>query len=106
MVVQKLNAVQIAHDVTHGEDSVLMARIARLTNGFCDLATRVSGIVNILVPQSPEYTIAFGLLEIIFKVSGNKKPRSIADLIRLLWIRKRSSRLLQSSLNVLQRSYH
>ena len=79
-----MNAVQNAHDATHGDDSVLMARVARLTNGFCDFATRVSGIVNILVPQSPEYTIAFGLLEIVFNVSGNKKPRSDVDSFRLL----------------------
>ena len=93
-----MKTVQSTHDTIHGEDSALMARIAQLTNGFCGFATRVSGIVNILVPQSPEYTIAFGLLEIVFKVSGKKNRRSNTNPFRLLWIRKRSNKLLQISL--------
>lgn len=36
--------------------------------GFCDVAARTSGIVEILLPQSPEYSILYGMLIILFKV--------------------------------------
>jgi hypothetical protein len=39
-------------------------------NNFCDFAYKLSGIVNILVPQSPEYSIPYGVLIVIFKVSS------------------------------------
>jgi hypothetical protein len=38
-------------------------------NNFCNFAYKLSGIVNILVPQSPEYSIPYGVLIVIFKVS-------------------------------------
>ena len=38
------------------------------TNAFCELSLRFSSIVNILLPQSPEYTISYGLLALLFKV--------------------------------------
>jgi hypothetical protein len=38
-------------------------------NNFCDFAYKLSGILNILVPQSPEYSIPYGALIVIFKVS-------------------------------------
>ena len=41
---------------------------SEFVNRFCDVAIRTSGIVEILLPQSPEYTVTYGLLIILFKV--------------------------------------
>lgn len=38
------------------------------TNAFCEFSLRFSSIVKILLPQSPEYTISYGLLALLFKV--------------------------------------
>lgn len=38
-------------------------------NSFCDFTVKLSGIVNIMIPQSPEYSIPYGALVVIFKVS-------------------------------------
>jgi hypothetical protein len=35
---------------------------------FCQVVGKTSGLVNTLLPQSPEYTIPFGMLIILFKV--------------------------------------
>jgi hypothetical protein len=40
-------------------------------NNFCDFAYKLSGILNILVPQSPEYSITYGALIVVFKVSAD-----------------------------------
>lgn len=39
-------------------------------NSFCDFAVKLSGIVNILIPQSPEYSIPYSALIVVFKVSA------------------------------------
>ncbi|KIM98562.1 hypothetical protein OIDMADRAFT_56911 [Oidiodendron maius Zn] len=53
-----------------------MGRISsEFVNGFCDVAIRTSGIVEILLPQSPEYTVTYGLLIILFKSVVTKKDR-------------------------------
>jgi hypothetical protein len=43
---------------------------ADFANNFCDFTYKLSGILNILVPQSPEYSITYGALIVIFKVSA------------------------------------
>jgi hypothetical protein len=50
------------------EQSELWKLTADFANNFCDFANKLSGIVNILVPQSPEYSITYGALIVIFKV--------------------------------------
>ena len=49
--------------------SVAERRTGAFINGFCDFVVKASGIVGTLIPQSPEYTVTFGVLLIIFKVS-------------------------------------
>jgi hypothetical protein len=39
------------------------------TNAFCEFSLRFSSIVKILLPESPEYTISFGLLSLLFQVA-------------------------------------
>jgi hypothetical protein len=39
------------------------------TNSFCEFSLRFSSIIKILLPQSPEYTMSYGLLALLFKVA-------------------------------------
>jgi len=43
-------------------------RLADLADAFCEFATRISSVVEILIPQSPEYTIPFNCILLIFQV--------------------------------------
>ena len=43
-------------------------KTADFINGFCDFAWKTSAIVSTLLPQSPEYTVTFGVMMLIFKV--------------------------------------
>ena len=44
--------------------------------GFCNVATKASGLVETLLPQSPEYTVTFGVLLLLFKVSSARVWRA------------------------------
>ena len=48
--------------------SVAERRTADFINGFCDFAVKTSGVIITLLPQSPEYTVTFGIIILIFKV--------------------------------------
>jgi hypothetical protein len=37
-------------------------------NDFCRVANQTSEIVRFMLPNSPEYTVTFGLLALLFKV--------------------------------------
>ena len=40
-----------------------------LANGFCEVAARLSPVLQVMVPQTPEYAVPFGCLTLLFKVS-------------------------------------
>jgi len=40
----------------------------KFMESFSEFALRFSGIVEILLPQSPEYTVTYGVVIILFKV--------------------------------------
>jgi hypothetical protein len=42
-------------------------QLADLANALCEFATRISGVVEIFIPQSPEYVIPFNCIVLIFK---------------------------------------
>jgi hypothetical protein len=44
-------------------------RAADLANGFCEVAARLSPMLQVMIPQSPEYAVPFGCLTLLFKVS-------------------------------------
>ena len=67
-IIKKASEVRQQHDSELGKASSTMKWLANFTNGFCGFAVKVSGIVELLLPQSPEYTITYGLLMVIFKV--------------------------------------
>jgi hypothetical protein len=43
-------------------------RLTDLADALCEFATRVSSVVEIMIPQSPEYTIPFKCIVLIFQV--------------------------------------
>lgn len=45
-----------------------MKRVTELTNTFCEFAARVTPVLQVMVPQSPEYNVPFGCIALIFKV--------------------------------------
>ena len=48
--------------------SVAEQRTAKFVNGFSDFVVKSSGIVATLLPQSPEYTVTYGIIVLIFQV--------------------------------------
>jgi hypothetical protein len=69
VITKKASEVRKQHESELGEVAPARKWLARFTNSFSDFAVRVSGIVELLLPQSPEYTITYGLLMVVFKVS-------------------------------------
>jgi hypothetical protein len=45
------------------------------TNVFCQTAEQVFGIVDQLLPQTPEYTMTFGVLYLLFQATVNKRKQ-------------------------------
>lgn len=43
-------------------------RASDFVNKFCKAAEQISAVVQVMLPQSPEYTVTFGMLVILFKV--------------------------------------
>jgi hypothetical protein len=46
-----------------------MKHAVDLANGFCEVAARLSPVLQVMVPQTPEYAVPFGCLTLLFKVS-------------------------------------
>jgi hypothetical protein len=45
-------------------------QLTDFANALCEFAARISGVVEILIPQSPEYGIPFNCIVLIFRVCG------------------------------------
>ncbi|KAK5656930.1 hypothetical protein OQA88_3452 [Cercophora sp. LCS_1] len=56
---------------------------SKFVNNFSAFADKASSIIMVLLPQSPEYTVTFGVLFLIFKAVVTKKDREDA-LIKLI----------------------
>ena len=59
---------QIQEEQARKSKKGLMKNAVDLFNGFCELAHRTSGIVSLLLPQSPEYTVYYPLPELLDSV--------------------------------------
>lgn len=57
--------------------------ISKFVNTFSAFADKASSIIMVLLPQSPEYTVTFGVLFLLFKAVVTKKDREDA-LTKLL----------------------
>ena len=42
--------------------------VTDFANAFCEFAARVGPVLQVMVPQTPEYAVPFGCLMLIFKV--------------------------------------
>lgn len=49
-------------------------KVSKFVTSFCAFADKTSSIVMLLLPQSPEYTVTFGMLFLLFKVSKHQLP--------------------------------
>ena len=67
VALDKLRQIQEQEDNGAMKSSV-MKHASSFTNGFSEFMVKISGIVQTLLPQSPEYTVTYGVLLIIFKV--------------------------------------
>jgi hypothetical protein len=76
----------------------LEKRSSDFVNGFCEVAVQTSAIVEILLPQSPEYTITYGLLTILFKVPDLPKHLGLAKSSCSPWSPKRRGKSRYSSI--------
>ncbi|KAK4224661.1 hypothetical protein QBC38DRAFT_485064 [Podospora fimiseda] len=54
------------------------AKASQFINNFADFADRVSSLVMVLIPESPEYKVTFGILFLLFKAVVTKKEREEA----------------------------
>jgi hypothetical protein len=45
-----------------------LMRVTELANTFCEFAARVTPVLQVMVPQTPEYNVPFGCVALIFKV--------------------------------------
>lgn len=73
-VVDKLPELQLVFDKKASRSSGLR-RTSEFVEVFCGFASRTSNIVMQLLPQSPEYTVTFGMLCILFGAVVTKKDR-------------------------------
>ena len=67
VALDKLKSIQ-EEEEKRASKSSLMEHTSSFVNGFSDFIVRISGIVQTMLPQSPEYTITYGVLLLIFKV--------------------------------------
>lgn len=66
-VVRRLREMESTISAKEGEGKWLN-QIKSWTTSFCEIATRFGGIIQMMVPQSPEYAIPAALLLFLFKV--------------------------------------
>jgi hypothetical protein len=67
-VVAKLLEIQAEQLEKSSKRSSAENATAKFVNSFSAFANSISHIVTILLPQSPEYSVTFGILFILFKV--------------------------------------
>ena len=67
-VVEKIKEIQAELEKKSTEQHPSLKRASEFMTSFCTFADKTSGLVNLLLPQSPEYTVTFGMLFILFKV--------------------------------------
>ncbi|ETS86640.1 hypothetical protein PFICI_00468 [Pestalotiopsis fici W106-1] len=81
-VIEKLHLI-----VDEREEALKRPKAFQRTNkfftAFCEVVGKTSGLVQTLVPQSPEYTIPFGVLIILFRAVVTKKDREESLLMYL-----------------------
>ncbi|KAI9703002.1 MAG: hypothetical protein M1820_005993 [Bogoriella megaspora] len=73
-VVTKLERIAAEQEKRRGR-SIIVQKSSKFFNTFCSFADKTSHIVMLLLPQSPEYTVTFGMLFLLFQTVVTKKER-------------------------------
>lgn len=87
--MQKIQQTTEAQEQASEKHPVLK-KVGNFVETFSEFATRTSGIIELLVPQSPEYRITYGVLLLVFKTVFKRKETQES---LLAYIQKLSSRL-------------
>jgi hypothetical protein len=66
-ITEKLNEIHAEQEKKSRRPAVIQ-RASKFIEEFCAFADKTSNIVMLLLPQSPEYTVTFGLLFLVFNV--------------------------------------
>lgn len=66
-VVTKMNYILETHEGKE-KRSKWQQRTGRFFLNFCKVVDKTSALVQPMLPQSPEYTVTFGVLVLLFKV--------------------------------------
>ncbi|KAF2100847.1 hypothetical protein NA57DRAFT_74446 [Rhizodiscina lignyota] len=84
-IIERLKDIQDEQE-KRAHRPALAQRSSKFLEEFCTFADRTSNIVMLLIPQSPEYTVTFGMLFILFNAVVTKKEReeSLLSYIKTL----------------------
>ncbi|KAH9206634.1 hypothetical protein DL95DRAFT_469430 [Leptodontidium sp. 2 PMI_412] len=77
---------ELEQEILGREKAKYSQQVSDFANSLCEFATRISGLVEIFVPQSPEYAIPFNCIMFIFKtvVAKNEKQATLSDFFMKL----------------------
>ena len=66
-IIKKLKEIH-AEQEKKAKRPIILQQTSDFLHEFCAFADKTSNIVMLLLPQSPEYTITFGVLFLVFNV--------------------------------------
>lgn len=77
VVIQYCNQTKEQALAKQTERSPFFQKINRVTKCFCETATRMHAFLDVVVPSSPEYSIPYGFLMVLFKVCSKLQQRVV-----------------------------
>lgn len=79
-IVSKLLQIQAEQHAKASSGTSTGKATSSFVNSFCTFANSISNVVTVLLPQSPEYTVTFGLLFLLFKVRTTPQSSRLCRL--------------------------
>ncbi|KAH0545285.1 hypothetical protein FGG08_000584 [Glutinoglossum americanum] len=74
-IVSKLLQIQTEQEERTSKSTSTGKATSDFFNSFCTFADNISQVVTVLLPQSPAYSVTFGMLFILFKAVVTRKDR-------------------------------
>jgi hypothetical protein len=79
LVIERITSAQEAAQNSKAHSKVLRD-LSEYASRFCKFAEKFSGVVEALLPPSPEYHISYGLIMLLFTVRQVSRLVTLADL--------------------------
>ena len=79
-IVDKLFEIQAQIESNATRKPASLKKATKFVNSFAAFADKTSSMVMVLLPQSPEYTVTFGMLFLLFKVRHVSRIRQVTLL--------------------------